>query len=138
MGQDRHTPRSGSEGRESPPPELAADPLLDRAVVDRLCADFDRALRRRLLDLFVGQAPGLLATLRDRVAREDPDGVVQSAHKLRGSCLNLGAGRMSRVCRRLEQTAGAGDLAQAPSLLEDLDRAFEATRTELSTRLVGP
>ena len=54
-----------------------------------------------------------------------------SAHKLKGSCQNIGAGFMAKLAADLE-VARAADPAQ----LDALDRVFEDTRDALRAALV--
>ena len=70
--------------------------------------------------------PPLLAELREAAAGGDPEAVRRAAHKLKGSCQNIGAtwhGDARRARPRRPRPA-AVDMAQ-------LDEAFAATRDAL-------
>ena len=113
---------------------MAVTDVLDATVVSRLRTDFDATTRRRLVDLFLAHAPDAQAELLDATVSSDHDRVRAEAHRLKGSCLNLGAEAMRRVCAGLEARAVAGE--DAGALLEDLDAALERTRTAFADELV--
>jgi two-component system sensor histidine kinase/response regulator len=53
------------------------------------------------------------------------------AHKLKGSCQNIGAGFMAKLVANIERAATA-----APAELEGLDRVFADTRDALRGALL--
>ena len=69
----------------------------------------------QLIELFVESTPPLLAELRAGAERGDGEAVRRAAHKLKGSCQNIGAGFMAKLAFDLEQRErrGAGR-ARAP------------------------
>lgn len=68
----------------------------------------DDDLLNELIDLFLEDAPGRMAGMRDAIAREDWPGLASWAHSLKGSCGSLGAMHMARLCGRLEQHGRTG------------------------------
>ncbi|MGI5291460.1 response regulator [Nonomuraea polychroma] len=77
-------------------------------------------------------AQAYLATARQtfedllRAARDaDLPEVAALAHRLKGSCATVGAGREAALCQRVEELARAGSLEE--ELLEDLDELLRAT-----------
>ncbi|HET6547200.1 MAG TPA: Hpt domain-containing protein, partial [Solirubrobacter sp.] len=83
----------------------------------------------QLIELFVESTPPLLAELREGAERADEDAVRRAAHKLKGSCQNIGAGLMARLAHRLEQ-GGA-----TPADLAGLELVFADTRDALRDAL---
>jgi signal transduction histidine kinase/CheY-like chemotaxis protein len=75
-------------------PEL--DPELPRSV--------------RAIELFLKTVPELIDALKRAVKVEDPVAVKQLAHKLKGSCLSLGATNMAAVCHAVELAALDGKI----------------------------
>jgi CheY-like chemotaxis protein len=107
----------------------AAVPLVDAARL-RSFRDDHPDVAGRLADLFAQTTPETLDELRDALARGDAEAVRRGAHKLGGSCQNVGATFMATLCRSLE--AGDGE-----ATLAELDAAF--ARTEVAVRsLLSP
>ena len=86
----------------------------------------------QLVDLFVQSTPPALEELRAAVGAEDRDAVRRAAHKLKGSCLNIGATFMATLCGGLE----AGD-RDAAGTLADLEAALEPTEAAIRGELIG-
>ena len=111
--------------------------VLDPTVVARLRTDFDPDTRRRLVDLFLAHAPESVHALRQAATAGDVDALRSEAHRLKGSCLNLGADDLRKLCAAIEQAAIAGDLSAVSDEVEALDgalsRAGEALRLQLAT-----
>ena len=61
----------------------------------------------QLIELFVESTPPLLDELREAAERGDGEDVRRTAHKLKGSCQNIGAGFMAKLAHDLEQSSVA-------------------------------
>jgi two-component system, sensor histidine kinase and response regulator len=59
----------------------------------------------------------------------------EAAHKLKGSCGNLGAARLRDLCQQLEKLGRDGSLQNAPELLAAAEEEFARVRTELVAAL---
>ena len=59
----------------------------------------------QLIELFVESTPPLLDELRDGAESGDGEAVRRAAHKLKGSCQNIGAGFMAKLAHDLELRA---------------------------------
>ena len=77
----------------------------------------------QLVDLFLSSTPPLLDELRDAAAGGDRDELKRAAHKLKGSCQNIGATFMATLCRSIE--TAEGDVART---VEELDAALASDR----------
>jgi HPt (histidine-containing phosphotransfer) domain-containing protein len=88
-------------------------------------------LFRRVVEAFLGDTRARLAALRQALDREDPAAVRQLAHTLRGSCLNLGALRMTEVATALERVPAEARPAVAPPLVEELEAEFRRAEPAL-------
>jgi two-component system sensor histidine kinase/response regulator len=86
----------------------------------------------QLLALFLQSTPPLLEELRAAVDGADHEELRRAAHKLKGSCQNIGATFMATLCRSLE--TGDGD---AGATLAELDGAFASTETALRGALTA-
>jgi len=93
-----------------------AEPELDPAVlaeIAALSASSGHNILRELVDLFLLNLPGRLASVRRALDSNDIRTLGAVAHSLKGSLANLGAKRFSALCARVEQSAVEGDRPQA-------------------------
>jgi len=80
----------------------------------------------KLVQLFLTQMPGQLDALEDAVHAADFDLVEQRAHKMKGSCLALGAQIMARGVEALQHEAQARDVRLARQRVRVAREHFEA------------
>ncbi len=80
--------------------------VLDTEPIARL-REMGRALGpdvpRRILELYLGDSPARLATLRRGLADGDAQAIERAAHALKGSSANLGASALAELCHQLEK-----------------------------------
>jgi CheY-like chemotaxis protein len=117
--------------REDAPAAAASEALIDAARM-HMFRDEYADIAGQLLDLFARSTPPLLDELRAAMERDDADAVRAAAHKLKGSCQNIGASFMATLCRSLE--AGEGEPGET---LDGLDEAFPPTHDALLQALAG-
>jgi CheY-like chemotaxis protein len=103
----------------------ASDALVDAARVRAFRDDYPE-IAGRLVDLFTEGTPPVLAELRAAVAEDDFERVRRCAHKLKGSCQNIGATSMATLCGTLEEDAHAGTLAQLDAAFAPTEHAIRA------------
>ena len=108
----------------------AVEALIDDARMRTFRDDYPDIVGQ-LLDLFLSSTPPLLAELRDAVDAGDDDALKRTAHKLKGSCQNIGATFMATLCRSIE--SGGGDAA---ATVAELDAALARTETAIRQALV--
>jgi two-component system, sensor histidine kinase and response regulator len=126
-------------GAPATPAKPALDPahegdpfqaLLDEARMRVFRVDYPEIVPQ-LIELFVESTPPLLGELRSGAEGGDPEAVRRAAHKLKGSCANIGAGFMAKLAAGIEKDATAG-----PAALDGLDRVFADTRDALRAALL--
>ncbi len=83
----------------------------------------------QLIELFVESTPPLLVELREA---SDSDAVRRTAHKLKGSCQNIGAGFLAKLAHEIESAS-----AVSADELDTLERVFDDTREALRAALVS-
>jgi HPt (histidine-containing phosphotransfer) domain-containing protein len=105
--------------------------LVDEARM-RIFRDDYPEIVDQLIELFVESTPPLLAELRAGAEVGDRDAVRRSAHKLKGSCQNIGAGFMAKLAHDVELASTA-----APAQLDGLERVFADPRDALRAALAG-
>jgi CheY-like chemotaxis protein len=106
------------------------DALLDDARMSVFRVDYPEIVPQ-LIELFVESTPPLLDELRAGAEAGDDEAVRRAAHKLKGSCQNIGASFLARLAHDVEQAAGA-----RPGELDGLDRVFADTRDALRAALL--
>ena len=85
----------------------------------------------RLVDEYLADAPRQAAAVWAAFDAGDPAGLVQPAHKLKGTSLNLGGMRVAEVARSIEERGRVGSLDGVESLLADLGSAAADLADEL-------
>jgi histidine phosphotransfer protein HptB len=98
--------------------------VLDAAVLERLRGSVGDEFVAELVELFLGDAPTQLSTLRDAIARGDAEAARRAAHTLKSNGATFGAAGFSETCRLLEDRAKAGDLAGAGELLARIEAGY--------------
>ena len=112
------------------PAAPAFEALIDDARMRSFRDDYPDIVDQ-LLDLFLSSTPPLLDELRAAVDTGDDDALRRAAHKLKGSCQNIGATFMATLCRSIE--SGQGDVA---ATVAELDTALALTETAIRKALV--
>jgi CheY-like chemotaxis protein/HPt (histidine-containing phosphotransfer) domain-containing protein len=107
----------------------AADRLIDAARMRTFRDDYPDIVDQ-LVDLFVQSTPPLLGELRAALDGDDRDELRRAAHKLKGSCQNIGATFMATLCHSLETAEDDLD-----ATLAELDGAFAPTEAAIRRAL---
>jgi HPt (histidine-containing phosphotransfer) domain-containing protein len=84
-----------------------------------------------LIDLFLKEAAGHVAKLRETLHSKDARAFERAAHTLKGSCGNLGAQAMSRMCADLQTVGHDADWVRGAELLPAVEEEFKAVIREL-------
>ncbi len=94
-----------------------------------------------ILDTFLQQAPERLAALSSAAAAGEADGIMRTAHALRGASATIGARELAALLELVEHAAEDGHVAQAVAELERVDNAaaavIEAVRQDRDRRVEG-
>ncbi len=103
----------------------SAAPVLDvEATLARLGGDAD--LFAELTGFLLHDLPPLFEKLRSAVAAGDAASVRQKAHAMKGLIAGCGGTRATHVAQAVENAGQEGDVAQAASLIEQLDTELDA------------
>jgi len=121
-------------GDAAPPAAAPAAPLALEALID----DARMAVFRKdyadiagqLAELFVTTTPPLLEELRAAHDGGGAEALCRAAHKLKGSCLNIGATFMATLAGSIE-----GDGAASADAVAGLEAAYEPTSQALRRAL---
>jgi signal transduction histidine kinase/HPt (histidine-containing phosphotransfer) domain-containing protein len=124
-----HAPDTSFFRRPKLPP---ANSLLDPTIIAELreMPPTDGiSMLRELVDLFLAGAPQRIAQISKAI--DDPTNLAFYAHALKSMSLNLGARRIVEISQKLEDMGRAGNVAEARTLLKDLEITFDQTKAHL-------
>ncbi len=101
--------------------------------LDKTALDNVRAMQRpgaenilnRLIRLYLESSPGILDSLRDALQREEGNAVREAAHGLKSASANMGALKLSVLCKQIEELGHAEKTAEAAALLPDLEAEYQ-------------
>lgn len=85
----------------------------------------DTSLFQEMVGFFFSDSPGLLAQIRDGLARGDAKQVERAAHSLKGMASMFDAGRAVAAAAAVEQFGRARQLDQAATAADGLRREVE-------------
>jgi PAS domain S-box-containing protein len=111
------------DGADAQPTDGA---LVDAGRILALRDDYPD-MAEQLVDVFEQATPSVLAELRAAAERADAEAVCRAAHRLKGSCQNMGATAMAAISEALERDA-AGAVAAASELDDLFPRTVEEVR----------
>jgi len=103
---------------------MSGPPLLDRAVLDDLFESIGLAGTRSVLELFIDESRGYLATIAEAAALPADaarrDRARRAAHSLKSGAGQIGAAAMAVAAAAVERAAAAAapDLPQAAAALD--------------------
>ncbi len=106
--------------------------MLDSAILDDIRMAGGPDLLSRVVAMFLKTSPAVLQDIASAVEQKDAKNLERTAHRLKGSCLAVGAFSASTVCRNLEMQGRGGNLDQAPVELRKLEVELHEVRDALS------
>jgi signal transduction histidine kinase/CheY-like chemotaxis protein/HPt (histidine-containing phosphotransfer) domain-containing protein len=134
QGHGHHNGGAGNgNGNGAAPPD--ADPIDDERF-DDLAREFSPEIVREVVVAFIDSTPPIVERIVLAAEGEDHAEIAGAAHRLRGGCLAVGAGRLNDLAGELEQMGRDGAPGEA---LRDaagrIERAWIATRRALRERV---
>jgi PAS domain S-box-containing protein len=108
--------------------------VLDPVTLERLRGTTgDGVFTDELVEIFLRDAPAMVAALRSAVEKAEADHARRAAHTLKSNSQLFGATRLAELCRELEATARSGALAGAGELATAIDAEY--ARVDAALRL---
>jgi HPt (histidine-containing phosphotransfer) domain-containing protein len=95
------------------------DAAIDQTAIEEL-RDEGEDLLSELVEMFIGEVPGQLATLEEALAKEDAGAVRLNAHTLKGTGGNFGASRMQALAGAIEEKGRSRSLDGAAATFAQL------------------
>ena len=126
---DQASPRNGDGEDQAPADPLAA---AVRESVETLTAG-DKEFLVEIIDTFLEDAPGMLATMRESVEQDKAPDLRLAAHSLKSNCADFGAESLRELCRQAEMLGSEGSLGGASSLVTQAKVEYEKLETVLKT-----
>jgi HPt (histidine-containing phosphotransfer) domain-containing protein len=114
--------------------------LIDPEAIENLRAlnpDDGDGFLRDIVGIFLEDTPNRLQELKESLVAGDTVRFTRAAHSIKGSSSNLGATPLRAVAEKLEMESRTKGLGAVNSLLAELEKVFESTKTEL-TRMIPP
>ena len=108
-----------------------AEPVIDPAAIDRLQEWGGPDLVRKMIRLFLENAPERMALIRSGLEAGDFDGAERGAHSLKSSSGNVGARELHRVSAEMEELAAREDDEEMRELLPRLEEIYERSLSAL-------
>jgi two-component system sensor histidine kinase/response regulator len=111
-----------SNTRVTEPGKLASEPTADATIalnqraldnIRSLDPDGEAGVLREVIGIYIDEAPGHLASLRQALSRHDATELARVAHAMKSASHNVGASQLGEACRQLEHASRAGDLQAA-------------------------
>lgn len=104
------------------------------AELDGRALDSIRALQREnqpdiletVTKLYMKRSPAIIDVLVDAATRLDANGANVAVHALKSSNVNVGATKLSELCRRVELKANRGNLGDLDDLLSEVQTGFDS------------
>ena len=113
--------------------DMGGDVAIDRKAIQDL-RDEGENLLSDLVDMFIHEVPGQLATLEAALTKRDAGAARLTAHTLKGTGANFGASRMQALASAIEEKGRSGSLDGAAATFVEL-RA-ECTRVRDALKAV--
>lgn len=107
---------------------------IDPKVIEslrELGGDDGGELLKELVNLFLTDTPPRLTAMDAAEKSKDAKALERAAHSLKSSCANLGAVRMSEICKKLELQAKTGSIDGAADTIVLSMREYEAVKSAL-------
>lgn len=77
-----------------------------------------------LVETFLTDSRARLDTLRELLSQGDAEQLAKAAHSFKGSCINMGAQRLSGLCAQAELAGRSRDFAAVLTLLDRMEAEF--------------
>ncbi len=113
-------------------------PVIDQSVLNSL-RDLQMEgkpdILKRVIDAYLSSTASLVETLKEAYSAMDIDGIQNSAHSLKSSSANVGAIKLSELCKELEMNCRNNTLENAPFLISGISAELTLVRDVLKREI---
>jgi HPt (histidine-containing phosphotransfer) domain-containing protein len=120
-------PRSGERRSQN------GDVDLDASALETLRELGGDDFVAEVIDVFLDDAPALIATLRSSLERQNTEELRRAAHTLKSNGATLGAEAFAEICRTVEQQAKAGRLDGVSQLVDRIEQEYRPLQEALAS-----
>lgn len=113
-------------------PEEIVTPSLDEQILKQLEEVMGREMTMQLAQNFIEHASQQLITLQQLATNAERDELRRKAHQFKGESSQLGATRMSEICKEIEILAPVGSTAAITAYLAQLQTELTHVREALT------
>ncbi len=92
-------------------------------------------LLRKLVAIYLHDAPQRIAAVREGMARGDAPAVARAAHALKSANANLGAAALAELCKQLERHCRGGTTSGAEAMVAAIEEEFAYVSADLAGRV---
>lgn len=85
--------------------------------------------------IYLSEVPEKISKLKDACAQTDGKQMIDAAHSIKGTSINLGLTELAKMAKEVEQLARQNELGAVSAALVQLDQAFDRAREALNTEL---
>ena len=92
--------------------------------------------RRRIITIYLDSSPMLMEAIKTAINGADGSLLSKSAHSLKSSSMNVGAGSLGSLCAELERTGKTGAIIdEAKNIVDRLETQYAAVTAALHDAL---
>jgi PAS domain S-box-containing protein len=109
--------------------------VIDQKTIGKLCKLQQLGepdIVAELIGIYLNDAPVLLKRAREALAGNDESTLRRAAHSLKSTSANLGAIRLSALCKELEEMARRADLQNAPAVFSEINAEYQRVTQALN------
>lgn len=117
---------------------FSSSALVDDQVLEEFIhfmGDEGADLAKELIQLYLKNAPEMLANIQQDIQAGDVDATKAHVHGLKGSSAQLGVIRIADECRNIESVILAGHFDQVPRLFEQLTADYHEVERYFNAKL---
>ncbi len=113
--------------------------LIDQKPLEELKAmdEGQGIFLKDILKLFISESEKILTEISTHTNSGDYELMSNSAHKLKGSSMSVGAAGLGEICGRFEKKPDFKNDDDKKNMLEDLNNIFTETRSEFNKIISG-
>ena len=141
----RGTP--GSNGRGDICQDSAPLPAMGQGASNGVLLDFDqgallkrlmgdRETTKKILELFLHEAPTMILQLKGCLEQADCLGVYRMAHSLKGMAANVGGDALRYIALEMEKAAAASDLPATGACIDMLEGNFRKLERDIKEQII--
>ena len=113
-------------------------PTIDQKALDNIRAlqmNGTLDMLSRVINIYLTSSPNLMEKLRKSIASKDADAINTAAHSFKSNSANLGAIRLSELCKELEEMGKNNSLKTAQDSITRIEVEYEKVQASLKEEL---